>query len=175
MPATAASRLGKKVGRCMVSPCCSMVKDLCTAYDGGAGPGAVGRPPHPAAGGAPSGGTGAGRRTAGEAPSVGPTQSPRPRHTADSPGQGQPDVHWQDARTLTSPRRAGRSPAVSRVGGSSLGPFASAGTDNALYRPGRLVNETECPLSAPPTPRSAKPTAAQIGSGRATLMLLNTF
>src|SRR5262245_22583456 len=55
MPATAASRLGKKVGRCMVSPCCSMVKDLCTAYDGGAGPG--GGLPIPAAGGAPSGGT----------------------------------------------------------------------------------------------------------------------
>src|SRR5262249_60425756 len=92
MPATAASRLGKKVGRCMVSPCCSMVKDLCTAYDGGAGPGAVGRPPHPAAGGGPSGGTGAGRRTAGGAPAGGPPPAPPPPPTAGSPGPEQPPL-----------------------------------------------------------------------------------
>jgi len=111
-----------------------MVKDLCTAYDGVAGLTAVGRPPHPAAGGAPCGGTDVGLRAAEKALSVGPAQSPRPCHTAVSPGQGE-RMCAGNARTLTCPWRVGCRPGCSRGGRASpWTPVASAATDNAPYR-----------------------------------------
>ena len=52
-----------------------------------------------------------------------------------------------NARTLTCPWRVGCRPGCSRGGRASpWTPVASAATDNAPYRLGRLTDETACPI-----------------------------